>query len=138
MPTTVSGATNKSFQAAAKKIRAYAQRLQQVVPHGLRLIGEEIMTDIKASSPGHGVPVDTGALRSTGRVDQAGPNAIELSFGGAAAPYALTQHEHVEFHHAVGESRYLVRGLERWQPGGSAAMAALKQNAAEGIKAAAK
>lgn len=93
------------------------------------------MTDVKASRSGHGVPVDKGTLRNSGRVE--GPNAkdqVELSFGGAAAPYALIQHEVTTFKHKVGEPRYLVRGLERWRAGGSAAMAALKENAKEGLR----
>jgi len=104
------------------------------MPQGLRLIGEEIMTDAKASAAGHGVPVKTGALRASGTVEQPEPLVVELSFGGAAAPYALAVHENVAAHHTVGEARYLVRALERWQPGSSAAMEALQRNTEEAIK----
>lgn len=90
----------------------------------LRSEGEAIMTDVKASRPGKGVPVDTGALRSSGSVS--GPNMaspgepeVRLSFGGPSAPYALVQHERLDFRHSVGESRYLVRGLQRRARGGS-------------------
>ncbi len=131
-----SGKTQSSFRAAAKKIMLAARNIGRTTPKGLRLIGEEVMTDVKASAPGHGVPVDTGALRASGAVDQPEPMLIELSFGSAAVPYALEQHENMQYHHTVGEPRYLVRGLERWKPGGSQAMAALKTNADEAIKAA--
>ena len=128
-----SNATNRSFQAAAIRVAAAARLLDGVVGSGLRLIGEEILTDVKASRPGHGVPVDTGILRATGRVDgpvqgPVGPR-VTLSFGGAAAPYALVQHEVLKFKHTVGEARYLVRGLQRWRPGGSAAVNAIALNA---------
>lgn len=106
------------------------------------MIGEEIMADVKASRPGAGVPRDTGVLASTGRVDGPAPTPlgpfVELSFGGAAAQYALAQHEILTYHHKVGEARYLVRGMERWKPGGSAAMEAMRQNAQAGLDAVAR
>ena len=137
----VSTATRASFQRAAARIAAAAKRISADVGVGLRLIGEEIMLDVKASRPGHGVPVDTGALRASGRVTgpassgATGQATVELSFGGAAAPYALVQHEVLTYHHELGEARYLVRGLERWRSGGKAALAALRHNAQAGIDA---
>jgi hypothetical protein len=134
MARALGGTTEASFRKAAANIKKAGEQLRKHVgPQGLRLIGEEIMTDIKASSPGHGVPVDTGTLRSTGQVTQVSPLTILLSFGGPAAPYALIQHEETTFEHKVGEARYLVRGVERWRPGGSAAMEALKANAAAAL-----
>lgn len=81
----------------------------------LRASGEAIMTDVKASRAGKGVPVDTGTLRSSGQVKSPDPDRVTLSFGGAAAPYALRQHEDQTLSHSVGEARYLVRGWERFQ-----------------------
>ncbi len=130
--------TKQSFAKAAKKVVLAGRNIGKVVPTGLRQIGEEVMTDVKASGPGHGVPVDKGHLRASGTVEQPEPLVVELSFGDSTVDYALKQHEELQYHHTVGEARYLVRGLERWQPGGSAAMEALKRNADEGIKAAAK
>lgn len=133
--------TQKSFKAAAARVAKAAREIARRFPRGVRLIGEEIMTDVKASRPGHGVPVDTGALRGTGRAEDLGTPTlprVELSFGGAAAPYAMDQHENMTYHHTVGEPRYLVRGVERWQPGGSAAVQSLKRNAEAGIKSASK
>jgi len=130
--------TQQSFERAGRKVMLAGRNIGRIMPQGLRLIGEEIMTDVKASSPGHGVPVDKGALRASGAVEQPAPLAVDLAFGSAAVPYALSQHEGLEFHHKIGEARYLVRGLERWRPGGSAAMEALKTNADEAIKAASK
>lgn len=125
--------TQQSFTAAAANIRAGARGMGVPFGRGLRMIGEEIMTDVKASAPGHGVPVDEGTLRSTGLVE--GPVAlgsgtrVTLSFGGPAAPYALAQHERLDYNHTVGEARYLVRGLERWRPLGSRAVVALQMQA---------
>lgn len=135
----MSTTTVRSFRAAAKKIAQYMQTLSKDRPAALYKIGEEIMTDVKASRPGHGVPVRRGTLRSTGRVtllsaDEKHPQ-VELSFGGAAAPYALIQHEVTTYHHKVGEARYLVRGVERWKPGSSVALQSIKENAKAGVKA---
>lgn len=111
-----------SIQVAAARVERLGREGGSAVGSGLRLIGELIMTDVKASRPGRGVPVDRGVLRSTGRVR--GPRkdgSVLLSFGGAAAPYALVQHERIDFNHTVGEARYLVRGVERFQKEGARA-----------------
>jgi hypothetical protein len=124
--------TRESFRGAARRINQAARESGQAAGVALRGIGEEIMTDVKASRPGAGVPRDEGTLANSGRVEGPVPTpigpAVELSFGGAAAPYALVQHERDDYRHTVGESRYLVRGMERWRPGQSAAMEALRQN----------
>ena len=134
MPNSVK--TEVSFRRAAERIGRLADVLtKQKLPGGLRGIGEEIMTDIKSSAPGHGVPVDTGALRATGRVEQLTPTLVELGFGDDAVDYALVQHERVDYQHTVGEARYLVRGVERWQPESSQAMKALQANAEAGVRA---
>lgn len=129
--------TTRSFNAAAKKINKAAQQMKGGFGPGLRMIGEEIMTDVKDARPNHGVPVDEGTLRGSGRVEgPVGPKAsptVSLSFGGAAAPYALIQHEVTTFRHTIGEPRYLVRGVERWKPGQSAAMAKMRRKAADDL-----
>jgi hypothetical protein len=122
--------TRRNFARAARKIEAFSHGMRQPLGSGLRQIGEEIMTDVKASAPGYGVPVDTGALRASGRVE--GPRSdltVLLSFGDAATSYALRQHEELDYRHPVGEARYLVRGVDRWRPGGSAAIRALRRQA---------
>lgn len=134
--------TADSFRKAAKKIQLAARNVGRTTGAGLRMIGEEIMTDVKASRPGAGVPRREGVLAGSGRVEgpvntSRGPE-VELSFGGASAPYALAQHEILTYFHPVGEARYLVRGLERWKPGGSAAFQALKDNAQAGLDAVAR
>lgn len=123
-----SARTKASFRHAAQRIERLRANLGKGARSGLRILGEEIMLDVKASRPGAGVPVAKGTLRSTGRVE--GPNnrgQVELSFGGASAPYALRQHEEMHYHHEVGEARYLVRGVERWQAHGLSTSKALAE-----------
>lgn len=119
--------TKRDFERAVKKIGMVQAKLKSKLPVGLRIIAEEVMMDIKASRPGKGVPVDTGALRSTGRVEGPAAGVVTLSFGGPAAPYALVQHETIGLKHRVGEARYLVRGIERWRPGGVSAQRAVAE-----------
>ncbi len=119
------GPTEASFRAAAHKIESAGHQLGEKNISGLRRIGEEIMLDVKAARPGAGVPVATGTLRSSGRVEGPKNDEVTLSFGGAAAPYALAQHENTALRHRVGEARYLVRGLDRWAANGASVKAAL-------------
>lgn len=123
--------TSRNFARAGRRLAAFSREMSRRLPGGIRQIGEEIMTDAKASSPGRGVPVDKGALRNSGKVK--GPDAkgsVVLSFGDSAVVYALIQHEVFDFHHTVGEPRYLTRAVGRWRPGGSAAISGLKRQAA--------
>lgn len=129
--------TRRSFAQAAKRINKAARELEREVGRGAsRMIGEEIMADVKASRAGHGVPVRDNVLRPSGRVEQRpGPGQlVELTFGGASAPYALVQHENMRYHHTVGEARYLVRGVERWRPTGSGAMRQLQRKSVTALR----
>lgn len=128
-----SAKTEASFRKASAKIKRAARGIGGAWLNAVWNIGQEIMTDVKSSRPGRGVPVDEGTLRSTGRVEftavKGEKPSVELSFGGAAAPYALAQHEITTYRHKVGEPRYLVRGLERWSPLTSAALRAMRERA---------
>lgn len=133
--STAGRRTRDSFEEAADAFAELERKMKEVPEKGLRAIGEEVMTDVKNNRHGKGVPEEDGHLRSSGTVE--GPKAdgtVVLAFGGPAAPYAIVQHERVDYHHPdVGEARYLVRGVERWQPDGSAAMRAMRANTVQAI-----
>ena len=62
------------------------------------------------------VPIDTGALRSSGVVDQPAVEGNEIfvaiRYGGAAAPYAAVVHENLEAYHAPPtQAKYLEQPL---------------------------
>ncbi len=64
------------------------------------------------------VPVDLGPLRASGYVElpiiKGDQVSVVLGFGGPSAPYALTQHENMDFNHTTGGPKYLERpALER-------------------------
>jgi hypothetical protein len=130
--------TQQNFNAAAERMRTLLGVATAEEGQSLRAIGESIMTDVKNASPGRGVPVDTGVLRSTGRVDGPTGGKVTLSFGGAAAPYALVQHEDTTLHHTIGEARYLVRGVERWRSGGRLTVLRAFENLSRAIRLMAK
>jgi hypothetical protein len=112
------GVRIRGLEIAARKIELLARVGGEELVSGMRVIGEEIMTDVKASRPGAGIPKDEGTLAGSGRVTGPKPDdVVRVSFGGAAAPYALKQHEELQYRHALGEARYLVRALERWARG---------------------
>jgi len=73
-------------------------------------IYEEALRIMAASQPL--VPVDTGLLRSSGRVETEnvpGPDAVvKLSYGGnGQAPYAIYVHERTGLNHPVGQDHFL-------------------------------
>jgi hypothetical protein len=72
------------------------------------MVAEEIMTDAKM----HYVPVDTGALRNSGFVNQpvlAGNSvSVTLGFGGSTVVYAMSVHE-APAHWGQGKNKYLYK-----------------------------
>lgn len=126
--------TSQSFKLASRRIAKFTALMHKDVGKATRQIADEIHADC-ASRPGKGVPRDTGNLAATGKVR--GPDARSrstISYGGTAAPYAMAQHERLDYHHDLGEARWLIRAVERWEPGGSQAMRALAANAEAGIR----
>ena len=96
-------------------IEALARSAGDEMVNGTLVAAEMILTDVKQSRPGRGVPVDLGPLNQSGRVTPGGPRTpVKIVFGGAATPYALYQHERTDLRHRVGEARYIVRGVERF------------------------
>lgn len=99
-----------------------------------RALAESIVRDVKESRPGSGVPRDTGALANSGVAD--GPDGAGVSrvtFGGPSAPYALIVHEILDTRHDTGESRYLIRGVDRAEASGTP-VHALKEAADDVIR----
>ena len=66
------------------------------------------------------VPIDTGALRASGIVTKpyiVGSTAtVQISYGGAAAPYAVIVHEDLEANHLVGKAKDLEDPLSQAIP----------------------
>lgn len=57
------------------------------------------------------VPVRTGVLKASGRVLPArrrgNKTKVRVGYGGEASRYAWIQHERLDYHHTIGEAKYL-------------------------------
>ena len=71
----------------------------RALAEGLYTEANLIMTRSKADF----VPVDLGTLRGTDRTKV----TVTMGYGGAASAYALVQHERTDYHHTVGQAKYL-------------------------------
>lgn len=68
------------------------------------------------------VPVDTGNLRNSGKLSlpfiEGGNMVVEISYGGAAADYAIFVHENLEAWHASGtKAKFLEDPVKRQTKG---------------------
>ena len=56
-------------------------------------------------------PVDNGFLKASGHVRMPEIDGarvtVTMGFGGVAEAYALVQHENLDFHHNVGQAKFL-------------------------------
>lgn len=61
------------------------------------------------------VPIDTGQLRDSGFISNPfqTPNGWEVAIG-FAEPYALIQHERLDYNHPHGQAKYLEEPLAQW------------------------
>ncbi len=66
------------------------------------------------------VPVDTGALKASGRIrpevgvfERGNEVYVELTYGGSATEYSIYVHENLEAYHPHGKAKYLEDPLVR-------------------------
>lgn len=99
------------FSQMDAELRVLGERTRPVIGAALSELGEDIMAESKSKY----VPVATGNLRDTGHVgqpmQQGNTTSVTLSYGGPAAPYAVTVHERLDVNHPVGQAKYLERPL---------------------------
>ncbi len=107
-----------SIKGAAEmeaKIKAAVSSLSLRAKKALYIEAQIEMTESKRR-----VPVDTGVLRNSGQVSlpvQEGRKiSVTLSYGGAAADYAVPVHENLEAFHKVGQAKYLESVLDESAP----------------------
>lgn len=106
-----------------RKIRKLSRTYPDKMELAIRVEAELVMTRSKQSF----TPVKLGALRSSGhvtKVERVGRIIlVRLVYGGVSAPYAIIQHERLDFQHRVGEAKYLERPLNQAVPGMAKRMA---------------
>lgn len=89
--------------AVAARVSTIAYAAQDAAEQALL---EELLVELAEAK--RRTPVDTGALRASGRV--VGPTRASRALVGNIVfdqPYAVFVHEHLEVHHRVGQAKYL-------------------------------
>lgn len=107
--------------AMRTKLRQIAAQFPLRVAAALYQEGQIEMTESKRRCP---VDVTSktggGTLRASGMVHQpeiSGKSiSVTLSYGGAADAYAIVQHERLDYHHNVGQAKYLESVLNESRP----------------------
>jgi len=86
------------------------------------------------------VPVDTGALKASGRVrpetgvfTRAGEVYVELTYGGTATEYSIYVHANLEANHPHGKAKYLEDPMTRQVNGISGRIADKVERATKGM-----
>jgi hypothetical protein len=96
----------------ARALKATEAAIQKGTARGLYLLAEETMADSKENF----VPVDEGILRDSGFVElpvfDGDGVSVRLGYGGAAAAYAVVQHEDLTLNHPNGgEAKFLEKPM---------------------------
>ena len=98
------------------KLKAAGKRAPVHLAGPLKLEGELIMTKSKQITP-----VDLGTLRASGVVHRPDISrtkvTVEMGYGGAAAAYALIQHERTDYTHTVGAAKFLEKPVKEAKAG---------------------
>jgi hypothetical protein len=82
------------------RLAAYKARLEQATDEAARQIAEKALQDGNAN-----VPVATGALKSSGRVEQSGDGQYSVGWG-AGLRYAVIVHEKLSLNHPNGSAKW--------------------------------
>ena len=104
-------ATMNGAAAMAAKIRDARMTVRAKVAAALKAEMMLVLEEAKSR-----VPVDTGALRDSGRVEiednGSGPIRARITFGNETVHYAVEVHENIQAHHPRGgEAKYLESAL---------------------------
>ena len=89
-----------------RSVERYTEAGRKAAEAELYQIGEEIMGRSKDVF----VPVDTGALKGTGKVmaeKEARAFRVVMGYGDESVDYAVYVHEDLTAHHPVGQAKYL-------------------------------
>lgn len=101
------------IELSARSIDAVQRRLQQLIRQVPDLLGAALAAEaeIEMTEAKRRTPVDTGALRATGHVQEPrvsmGVVSVTMGFGGPAVDYALRVHEDMEMYHDTGQAKFL-------------------------------
>lgn len=122
------------------------ERLQRAItqsgPEGVKVAAKALRHEAQEafSNSQDEVPVDTGALKASGRVRpetgvfQRGNEVyVELTYGGTATEYSIYVHENLEAYHPHGKAKYLEDPMSRQVNGISGRIADKVERATKGM-----
>ena len=118
--------------------RALAQSGPQGVKAAARALRNEAQEAFAASQDE--VPVDTGALKASGRIrpevgvfERGNEVYLELTYGGSATEYSIYVHENLEANHPHGKAKYLEDPMVRQVNGIAGRIADKVERATKGM-----
>lgn len=96
----------------ANALRRTRAEMRAAIKAGVSMAGEQIRTESMRR-----VPVDLGVLRASHYVtepeERGGIVSVVVGCGGGPAePYAIVQHERLDFHHNEGEAKFLENAVK--------------------------
>lgn len=90
------------IKAVNSQLRKYGKVAEAALNTALRAEGDGILQQSQEL-----VPVDTGALRDSGRVIGPTDGVVKIMYGNSSVGYAAAVHEIVDAFHAVGMAKFL-------------------------------
>lgn len=118
------------------------QALAQSGPQGVKVAARALRNEAQeafANSQDE-VPVDTGALKASGRIrpetgvfERGNEVYVELTYGGSATEYSIYVHENLEASHPHGKAKYLEDPMVRQVNGIAGRIADKVERATKGM-----
>lgn len=88
------------IDAVQRNLNSMFEQIEDLIPRALTDVGLDLLGKAKLLAP-----IDTGDLRGTGAMNIESNKTAVIGF---TEPYALRQHESMEFHHPLGgQAKYL-------------------------------
>lgn len=102
-------------EVAIHQVRQWYDEAMGVIRLEVKKDMDDLLDEIKEKY----VPIDTGALRDTGKVlpveiDAAGNITTGIEFGSDTVVYARIQHENLEYNHPHGQAKYIEVPLRQY------------------------
>ncbi|MCK9310675.1 MAG: HK97 gp10 family phage protein [Bacteroidales bacterium] len=92
----------KGYEQVRSKLQKLPDSLAKAGQEGLHEVGQKIFDQARDS-----VPVDTGALKGSGKMDESiSGNKVKIIIG-FYTEYAVYVHEILSYHHPHGKAKYL-------------------------------
>lgn len=99
----------RGFEQVKSKLNAVPDKMLQAGKAGLNEVGKNILNESQGQ-----VPVDTGTLKASGRMEESGSAkkfTVTVSYN---TDYAIFVHEITRYYHTHGSAKFLENPFTRW------------------------